>query len=346
MLIQRITSRFVALLALATVLLSGCSNGDPRVAVHALSGTTMGTSYHVKVVAPAALDTAALNQRIKAVLDRIETRMSTYRADSELSRFNQAAVGDPFAVSAETATVVALGLQVSQLSGGAFDMTVGPLVNVWGFGPDQSITRAPDPELIAERLLQVGYREVSVSSDPPALIKQASRSLDLSAIAKGYAVDQVAELLEPEFDGFMVEVGGELRLHGAKPGAEPWRIAVETPDASTREVQRVIEVGDNAIATSGDYRNYFEQQGVRYSHTIDPSTGRPIRHRLASVTVIDPSCARADAMATALMVLGDEKGLLLAEQLGLHAFFIVKNDKGFIEKQTSGFGQFIKPLNP
>ncbi len=306
----------------------------------------MGTSYHVKVVAPTALDTAALNQRIKAVLDRIEARMSTYREDSELSRFNQAAAGAPFAVSAETATVVELGLQVSQLSGGAFDMTVGPLVNLWGFGPDQSITRAPDPEVIAEHLLQVGYRAVSVRSAPPALIKQALRYLDLSAIAKGYAVDQVAELLIPEFDGFMVEVGGELRLQGTKPGADPWRIAVETPDASTREVQRVIEVGDNAIATSGDYRNYFEQEGVRFSHTIDPATGRPIRHRLVSVTVVDSSCARADAMATALMVLGDEKGLLLAEQLGLHAFFMVKSDKGFIEKQTSGFGRFIKPLNP
>ncbi len=346
MLIPRIYLATAALLALATVLLTGCMNGDPRVAVHALSGSTMGTRYHIKVVAPQTLDVVALNARVQAVLDRIESRMSTYRDDSELSRFNQAAAGAPFAVSTETATVVALGLQVSQQSGGAFDMTVGPLVNLWGFGPNQTITQAPEPEVIAERLQEVGYQAVSVRSDPWALLKQAPRYLDLSAIAKGYAVDQLAELLQPEFSGFMVEVGGELRLHGRKPGDEAWRIAVESPDATTREIQRVIEVGDNAIATSGDYRNYFEQDGVRYSHTIDPQTGRPINHRLASVTVVDPSCARADAMATALMVLGDDKGLSLAEQLGVHAFFIVNSDNGFIERQTSGFGQFIKPLNP
>jgi len=306
----------------------------------------MGTTYHVKVVAPESLDKAALNARIKAVLDRIESRMSTYRNDSELSLFNQSPVGGTFAVSAETASVVALGLEVSQQSGGAFDMTVGPLVNLWGFGPDQSITKTPEPDVIAERLQKVGYQAISVRSNPSALQKLAPRYLDLSAIAKGYAVDQLAELLMPEFSGFMVEVGGELRLHGRKPGAEAWRIAVESPDATTREIQRVIEVGDNAIATSGDYRNYFEQDGVRYSHTIDPATGRPINHRLASVTVVDPSCARADALATALMVLGDEKGLSLAEHLGVQAFFIVKSDNGFIERQTSGFGQFIKPLNP
>lgn len=344
--ISFISYRIVALLALAAVLLTGCSNGDPRVAVHALTGSTMGTSYHIKVVAPQALDTALLNQRIKAVLDRIEYRMSTYREDSELSRFNRSVPGDPFSVSAETATVVALGLQVSRQSEGAFDMTVGPLVNLWGFGPDKSITHTPDPEVISAGLKQVGYQAVTVQAGPPALLKQAPRYLDLSAIAKGYAVDQVAELLKPEFSGFMVEVGGELRLHGSKPDAEPWRIAVETPDASTRTIQRVVEVGDNAIATSGDYRNYFEEAGVRYSHTLDPATGRPINHRLASVTVIDPSCARADAMATALMVLGDKKGLLLAEKLGLHAFFLVKSAEGFVEKQTSGFGQFLKPLNP
>tara|TARA_R110001583_G_scaffold49618_2_gene155338 strand:- start:3616 stop:4659 length:1044 start_codon:yes stop_codon:yes gene_type:complete len=344
MLINQIKFWFVAPLALSLVLLIGCSNGDPRVAVHALSGSTMGTSYHIKVVAPESLDAAALNARVKSVLDRIESRMSTYRSDSELSQFNQAEVGSVFAVSAETAMVVALGLEVSQQTDGAFDMTVGPLVNLWGFGPDKSIFQAPDPASIAKQLEQVGYQAIRVQSTPPALHKQAPRYLDLSAIAKGYAVDQVAELLEPEFTAFMIEVGGELRLQGVKPNAEPWRIAVETPDASTREIQRVIEVGDNAIATSGDYRNYFEQEGVRYSHTIDPTSGRPIRHRLASVTVIDSSCARADAMATALMVLGDEKGLVLAEKLGLHAFFIVKSDNGFIEKQTVGFGQFIKSL--
>ena len=340
-----IFSRIAALLALATVLLTGCTDGDPRVAVHALSGATMGTSYHIKVVAPATLDSQRLQQRIQAVLDRIEARMSTYRADSELSRFNQSIAGQAFSVSAETATVVALGLQVSQQSQGAFDMTVGPLVNLWGFGPGAIVEKAPIQATIDKQLQQTGYQQISVQQSPAALRKSEPRYLDLSAIAKGYAVDQLAELLVPDFSGFMIEVGGELRLHGTKPEQQPWRIAIETPEATTREIQRVIEVGDNAIATSGDYRNYFEQDGVRYSHTIDPATGRPISHRLASVTVVDPSCARADAMATALMVLGDERGLALAKQLKLDVFFIVKTDDGFIEKQTQGFERYIKQLN-
>ena len=354
MIFRSIILRFVAVLASTALLLTGCtdgnnavdSNGDPRVAVHALSGQSMGTSYHIKVVAEAGLDKPALQQRIQAVLDRIESRMSTYRDDSELSRFNASAPGEPIPVSAETATVVDLALQISEQTGGAFDATVGPLVNLWGFGPDPSQNQAPSEQQIEQGLQQVGYQAIAVDRQASTLSKAQPRYLDLSAIAKGYAVDQVAELLLGEFDAFMIEVGGELRLHGHKPDNQPWRIAVETPNSQTREVQRVIEVGNNAIATSGDYRNYFEQDGVRYSHTIDPQSGRPIHHRLASVTVVDPSCARADAMATAMMVLGDEKGLQLAEQLGLHVFFIVKSDDGFIEKQTRGFGQFIKPLTP
>ncbi|RDE25339.1 FAD:protein FMN transferase [Motiliproteus coralliicola] len=337
--------RIAALLALAAVLLTGCTDGDPRVAVHALSGQTMGTSYHIKVVASEELDKANLQQRIQAVLDRIEARMSTYREDSELSRFNRLQGQDWFDVSDETAAVVSLAQTISDQTQGAFDATVGPLVNLWGFGPDPRIHNAPDSALIDERMQQIGYQAVQVRQQPPSLSKQQSRSLDLSAIAKGYAVDQLAELLANEFDGFMVEVGGELRLHGNKPGDKPWRIAIERPDVGSRKLQQVIEVGDNAIATSGDYRNYFEQDGVRFSHTIDPKTGRPIRHRLASVTVVDPSCARADAFATAMMVLGDEKGLALATELGLNVFFIVKSDEGFVEKHTPGFERFIKSPN-
>lgn len=341
---QSIFYRIAALLALAMALLTGCTDGGPRVAVHALSGTTMGTSYHIKVVAEASLDKVALNQRIKTVLDRIESRMSTYRDDSELSQFNQAAPNQRFAISDETAGVVRRGLQISRQSDGAFDMTVGPLVNLWGFGPGAAVEQAPSQAAIDQQLQHIGYSAISVISEPSALRKSAPRYLDLSAIAKGYAVDQVAELLTTDYSGFMIEVGGELRLQGSKPGNVPWRIAIESPNASSRDIQRVIEVGDNAIATSGDYRNYFEQEGVRYSHTIDPATGRPINHRLASVTVVDPSCARADAMATALMVLGDVKGMALAKQQGFQAFFIVKADDGFIEKKTPGFERYIKSL--
>jgi len=335
--------RFVGLLALwlAVSTLTGCSSGEPRLAVHSLSGLTMGTTYSVKLVGPSELDLFSVRQRIQTVLDRVNGRMSTYRDDSELSRFNQAAPNEWVPVSAETAYVVGLGLEISQLTQGAFDMTVGPLVNLWGFGPNGDISKAPSEQQINQLRPRIGYQRVAVQSEPPALRKQGDQYLDLSAIAKGYAVDAVADMLKADFDAYLVEVGGELRARGKKPDGSPWRVAVESPLAGTRGVQEVIGVNDTAIATSGDYRNYFEQDGIRYSHTIDPATGKPITHRLASVTVLDPSCARADAMATAFMVLGDERGRVLADQLNLPVLFIVKGDDGFEEYATEAFKPFL-----
>ncbi|WP_343232507.1 FAD:protein FMN transferase [Motiliproteus sediminis] len=334
-------ARLLAFVAAAWAL-AGCMNGEPELAVHTLSGTTMGTTYSVKVVASQDLDLRATRQQVQAVLDRINQRMSTYRDDSELSRFNRAEANQWFAVSDETARVVALGLTISEQTQGAFDMTVGPLVNLWGFGPNGVISKAPSQQQIDELRGRIGYQSISVRSEPPALLKTADQYLDLSAIAKGYAVDAVADLLAPEFSAYLVEVGGELRAHGIKPDGQPWRIAVESPLAGTRgDVQEVIRASETAIATSGDYRNYFEQDGVRYSHTIDPATAKPITHRLASVTVLDPSCARADALATAMMVLGDERGRRLAEAMDLAVLFIVKTDEGFAEYATEAFKPFL-----
>ncbi len=340
---------------LVCLALTACS-GKPEQIIHTLTGATMGTTYSVKVVADSDLDTSAIASDIQAVLDRIESRMSTYRQDSELSLFNHSAPDRWFPVSAETAAVVALGLEISQQTQGSFDMTVGPLVNLWGFGPDKHISKAPDEQQITDLMRRIGYQHISVrpslkavagaetdaaAPPTPALFKRTDSYLDLSAIAKGYAVDQIAEQLSSRFDAFLVEVGGELRARGEKPGQQQWRIAVESPQSGARAIQRVIHVKDIAIATSGDYRNYFEQDGVRYSHTIDPNSGRPITHRLASVTIIDPSCARADAMATAMMVLGGEAGYQLALAMNLAAFFIVKEEQGFVEKRTPAFEQYL-----
>ena len=335
--------RVARLLALwlAVWALTGCTNGESALAVHSFSGTTMGTTYSVKVIAPSTMDERVTRARIQDVLDRVNSRMSTYRKDSELSGFNQAPPQQWFSVSAETEFVVSLGLEISQLTQGAFDMTVGPLVNLWGFGPNGDISKAPSEQQINEVLPRIGYQQISVQADPPALLKRGDQYLDLSAIAKGYAVDAVAEMLQVDYGAYLVEVGGELRAHGLKPDGSPWRIAVESPLAGARDVQEVIGVNETAIATSGDYRNYFEQDGIRYSHTIDPSTGKPITHRLASVTVLDPSCARADAMATAFMVLGDERGLPLAEKMNLPVLFIVKDDDGFKEYATEAFKPFL-----
>lgn len=339
--LQRILTTVVGiLLILATV---GCSSdNDPHERViHVLSGPTMGTSYQVKVVAPANLNIDEVGLGIQSVLGRVNDLMSTYLPDSELSRFNQSPPEQWFELSPETYEVLSLGLEISEQSDGAFDMSVGPLVNIWGFGPQGMIEQQPLQAEIDQALSEIGYQHLQLRSESPAVQKAIPLYLDLSAIAKGYAVDQIAAYLDQYFDAYLVEVGGELKGKGQKPGAIDWKIAVESPQVGTREIQKVIKAENIAIATSGDYRNYFEEDGVRFSHTIDPTTGRPINHRLASVTILDPSCARADALATAMMVMGEKAGKRLAEELNIAAFFIVKTDNGFKEIYTSAFEPFL-----
>ncbi|MCW8884636.1 MAG: FAD:protein FMN transferase, partial [Motiliproteus sp.] len=264
---RQLKTVFAGLLVLALVssALTGCSdsNETPQKVVHALSGATMGTSYTVKVVALQTDDLSALKTAIQGELDRIESRMSTYQVDSELSRFNQAENGQWFAISDETRQVVELGLEISKQTSGAFDMTVGPLVNLWGFGPGGVISKSPDQQQIDELLQSIGYQSLETRPQPSAIRKTQSAYLDLSAIAKGYAVDAVAKVISEQVDSFLVEVGGELKAQGLKPDGTPWRIAVESPVVGQRAIQKIIDVKNTAIATSGDYRNYFEQNGVR-----------------------------------------------------------------------------------
>ncbi|MEH6626077.1 MAG: FAD:protein FMN transferase [Motiliproteus sp.] len=341
---QQLKTVFAGLLVLALVssALTGCSDrNDSQQLIQTLTGATMGTSYTVKVVAPQSTDLVSLKSAIQSELDRIESRMSTYKQDSELSIFNHTESEQWFSVSVETARVVGLGLEISAQTQGAFDMTVGPLVNLWGFGPGNSISKSPSQQQIDELLPRIGYQAIAARNDPPELRKTNNAYLDLSAIAKGYAVDVVADLLSQDYGSYLVEIGGELKAHGLKPDGTHWRIAVESPSSGQRNIQKIINVENTAIATSGDYRNYFEQDGVRFSHTIDPATGKPITHRLASVTILDPSCARADALATAMMVLGKEKGLALAKQLKIPAFFISKSEQGFVETYTDEFESFL-----
>lgn len=299
----------------------------------------MGTAYTVKVPPQSDQGRKEIKTRIDAALERLNQQMSTYIADSEISLFNQSKATDWMAVSNSTAEVVATAQKVSEISEGAFDITVGPLVNLWGFGPDQRPTRAPDDATIAAIRARIGHTLLDVRSEPPALRKtNPELYVDLSGIAKGYGVDIVAGVLEKlGISDYLVEIGGELRASGRKPSGEPWRIGIERPQAGARSVQRVIELRDTALATSGDYRNFFEQDGKRYSHTIDPATGRPIEHNLASVTVVDDSTMFADAMATAMMVLGSEAGYRLAEQEELAVLFLIKAEAGFEEKASSRF---------
>lgn len=321
------------------LLLAGCE--QPPQQVH-LSGPTMGTTYNIKyIVQDGQPSSQALQTEVDRLLEQVNDQMSTYRKDSELSRFNQHQSTEPYEVSEQTATVVKEAIRLNQVTQGALDVTVGPLVNLWGFGPEARPEVVPSDEELAERKANVGIHHLSVdghklSKDLPHLY------VDLSTIAKGWGVDVVADYLQSQgIHNYMVEVGGEIRLKGLNRDGVPWRIAVEKPTVDERSVQEIIEPGDMAIATSGDYRNYFERDGVRYSHIIDPQTGRPIHNRVVSVTVLDKSCMTADGLATGLMVLGDKKGIEIAEQNQIPVFMIVKTDDGFKEVASSAFKPYL-----
>jgi len=337
-------ARFSFLLVLLSLLT--CCTPAPEHRVMELRGATMGTFYSIQVVdLPPAIEPARLRDRIEAKLELVNALMSTYRDDSELSGFNRSRTTDWFAVSPALAGLVKEALRTSEVSDGAFDVTVGPLVNLWGFGPGSggSDTLPTDAE-IARAKARVGYRKLSVRSDPPALRKsEPTLCLDFSAIAKGYGVDRLAELLDATgIADYLIEIGGELRGRGHNGQGLPWRIAVERPDPEGRTVHKILVLRSGAIATSGDYRNFFEQDGKRYSHTIDPKTGRPVTHRLASVTVLAPRTTRADALATAFLVLGPQAGFNLAESLQTPALFIIRTPEGYAKLQTSVFVDYLR----
>ena len=257
-----------------------------------------------------------------------------------MSRFNENDSTEWFSVSVETARVVSEAIRVGHLTDGALDVTIGPVVDLWSFGPAARPEGVlPTEDEVAAALESVGYERLEVRLDPPALRKPSSAChIDLSSLAKGFGVDQVADRLEElGASRYMVEVGGEIRTAGLNPAGIPWQIAVEVPSTTGRSVQRIVALGDRAMATSGDYRNYFEQDGVRFCHIIDPRTGRPVSHRLASVSVLADNCMEADALATALFVLGDEAGMELATSQNLPVLFVVRSDHGFLEIPSPAF---------
>ncbi len=302
----------------------------------------MGTTYHVSIVnPPVSINNTDVEDEIIARLEKVNSQMSTYRADSDLSRFNYSTATNWVPVPGELHTVVDAAKQVTSLTGGAFDVTVGPLVNLWGFGPGTEGDRVPGTKEIQRVRQRVGDRHLATRSSPPALRKdRPDVYVDLSAIAKGYAVDVLASYLEDlGITNYLVEIGGEVRTGGFNRHGQPWQIAVEQPVTGRRVIHRIIDLSDLAMATSGDYRNYFEKDGQRYSHTIDPRTGSPVRHYLASVTVVADSTMFADAMATALTVLGPDAGYVLAEGEGIAALFLVRDGDVFVEKFTSSFNR-------
>ncbi|MEX0902606.1 MAG: FAD:protein FMN transferase [Pseudohongiellaceae bacterium] len=331
-------------LFLAYVFTTGGGNDG----IERMNGFTMGTRYQFQLVdLPAEQDRQEVAESINGLLARLDREIfSTYAAESELSRFNRTAPGTEFAVSREMMEVVQLALEISELTGGAFDVTVGPLVNLWGFGSDRaSFDTVPEAERIEALLEEVNYRFLRLNAEQGTLSKRADVHIDLSGIAKGYAVDEVALYFESlGVHDYFLEIGGELRIKGFKPGNESWVPAIETPGDAVSEVYRVLHMGGESIAVagSGDYRNYFEQDGVRYSHEIDPRTGYPARHSLAAVYVISDSAARADALSTAFMVMGREEGMALAQQRGIAVYFISRDGEGgFSDDVTRPFRDYL-----
>ncbi len=321
---------------------------EPEVPHFSFSGPTMGTRYHITVLqqGDSATNQQELQQAIDQQLQLINQQMSTYIDDSELMRLNRAAVGEWVPVSANLFEVLMLSLELGWLSNGAFDITVGPLVKLWGFGPGtlEMPDAVPSESSIQSELQSLGFQNIEFDLENNQIRKKQAVSIDLSAIAKGYAADKVAELLNyAGYRDFMVEIGGELHLQGHSPRGLPWRIAIEEPvEGRLGEVHQALVLTDVGMATSGDYRNYFEQEGIRYSHTIDPATGYPIKHKLASVTVVAESAAYADGLATALNVLGPEKGLKLAESQGLAVYMMVKTEQGFESRYSNAFKVYLE----
>ena len=329
--------------ALAFLLVACDARGPQLISALEVTGAAMGTTYHVKVVRlPEGVTPEQVRAGLAERITRVDELMSTYRSDSDVSRFNASSSTDWVAVAPETRAVVQEALRVSRLTGGAFDVTVGPLVDLWGFGPAERESVVPSEDRIARALLGVGYAHLETREEPGAIRKDREDiHLDLSAIAKGYAVDRAAEHLEElGIESYLVEIGGELRAKGINPSGVPWRVAIESPVPERRAVFRVIQVAGAGLATSGDYRNFFEVDGRRYSHTIDPRTGRPVDHALVSVTVVSTSTMFADAMATALIALGPEEGFQLAKSENLAALFIVREAHGLQERATDSFQQY------
>ncbi|MEV8466339.1 FAD:protein FMN transferase [Fluviibacterium sp. DFM31] len=330
------------LLAVATLPLAGCLFDDTPETLK-ISGKTMGTTYNITVVdAPDGTTTDDLVDRIETVLADVNGKMSNWDPNSEVSLFNAALSTEAVTVSAPFAQVLSAANDIHQLSGGKFDVTLAPLIDLWGFGAKKPGDPIPSDADIAQALKSVGQSAL-LELDGTTLRKvQPEVSVNLSAIAKGYGVDQIAAALRADgIDRYLVEIGGDLAAGGLNAEDAPWSIGIERPDAASRTVEEIVQISDKGLATSGDYRNYFEQDGVRYSHIIDPTTGKPVTHQTASITVIAQTAMLADAWATALLVVGSETAFDIAAQAGVAVLAIDRNNDQFVSRTSPAFDALV-----
>ena len=310
---------------------------------HLFEGRTMGTWYHITVVTAAAESVNGLKEKIDRRLDAINQVFSTYMKDSEISRFNALKkAGEKFAVSADFIQVMRVAGKIYRLSEGAWDGTVNPLVDLWGFGPTRQQPQKPPAAEIKARVQKIGFDHIRIA-EPNFLVKiLATVTLDLNSIAKGFAVDRVSELIAAAgFENYLVEIGGEVYAAGVRADGKNWRVGINRPQKNSafNEVYKAVSITNRAFATSGDYRNFFEIDGVRYSHVIDPRSGYPVSNGVVSVSIIADNCTLADGLATAIMVMGAEKGIQLVNRLdGIECLIVVeKSDGRLVDFYSTGF---------
>ncbi len=313
--------------------------------VHRFGGDTMGTSWCVSVVSPLADPVPGLQALVQTVLDDVVVQMSTWRADSWISRFNDAPAGTAVVMPAETATVLACAIEVASLTEGAYDPTMGPLTDLWGFGPPGPRTTPPDTNEVRRCHGRTGWQRLVCDAPTRTLVQPGGIRLDLSAIAKGFAVDAVSDrLARAGVDASLVDIGGELRGRGVKPDGQPWWVELESPRTQAHAAGDdtiLLALHDVAVATSGDYRRFFEHDGRRYAHTIDPRTGRPVGHALASATIVHASCMTADALSTALTVMGVEEGLAFCATHDIAACLVDRDGDTLREHRSDAFDTLL-----
>jgi thiamine biosynthesis lipoprotein len=333
----------LVIIILVIVLTACFTSKNPKKEVIFLQGLTMGTTYNIKlVVKNDSIKIETLQGEIDSLLKQVNQEMSTYIPTSELSLFNKSQSTEPVEISPGLQRVIKESIRLGQMSEGKLDITIGPLVNLWGFGPQNRPETVPSDKMLAATKGRIGLKFLSLEGNK---LTKAIPELyvDLSTTAKGYGVDVVAELIEKKgIQNYLVEIGGEMRVKGFKASGELWVIAIEKPMTDVRSIHQFIVPKDNAVATSGDYRNYFEAEKMRFSHIIDPDTGKPINHKLVSVTVIHPSSMTADGLSTAMMVMGADKAFEFANQHNIAAYIISKTDNGFKEQITVKFMPFLK----
>lgn len=321
------------------LLLTACNQGPT---LERLGGPTMGSSYSIQYVRePGGPAPAQVQAAVEAILSDIDQHYSTYRGDSVVSLFNQLPANQCLALPPDMLELVALGQQLAEQSEGAFDLTVEPLLDLWGFGPQARHEQVPDPQTLAQVRLRVGYQHLHVKGQ--SLCKDAPVQLDFNSIAAGHAVDLIAARLQAMgVASFVAEATGELKAVGRKPDGSPWRIALELPRENRQIARQIIPVNGLSVSTSGDYRHYFEQNGRRYSHTFDARLGRPVEHDLAAVTVLSASALQADGYSTLLLILGPERGWDFAVAHGLAAVLVTRAEGGFVSRATPAFERAVK----